>query len=124
MSQLSIFGNLSNLFSTQVKSIFLLWTNLITRKAGVRVSSNLENMENLKMSGNLKVGPKSQGKVEEFFENAKLYTKCHIVVKFLQTSKNAFILARLQSDRENQSGKVREMSGNFLSHGGWTPCGV
>ena len=62
------FGNLSNLFSTQVKSIFLLWMNLITKKAGVRVSSNLENMENLKMSGNLKVGPKSQGKSRNFLK--------------------------------------------------------
>ena len=36
-----------------------------------RVSSDLENLENLEMSGNLKMGRTSQEKVREFLENSE-----------------------------------------------------
>ena len=115
--------------SLRVKSKMLLKTSRwrISLIEQNRASSNLENLE---MSGNLKVDPKSQGKVREVRKeqyksgNSLKILNCrpsvsHFIV-FL-TTKNVRTPTALCLERRHWSGKVMEKSGNFYGQGGWTP---
>ena len=46
---------------------------------------------------------------------------CILHFNSFQLIMNARILAKLQWDTDHLSGKVREKSGDFVIHGGWTP---
>ena len=60
-------------FSVPCRTSFRLTTPV--HSAECRVPTNLKNLENLEMSGNSKIEPQNQGKVDEFGKNSETQGK-------------------------------------------------